>query len=100
MRLSALELSVRETRTFQRTRSNFTRSSTDFASGRRPNATRDGVYYGVYYGAYYGAYSETVCSAYGSSAAPRPTPFFSILIVKTKLHDRAIFTPLVFVVTS
>jgi hypothetical protein len=57
MRLRAQELSVRKKRTFQRTRSNFTRSSTDFASGGRPNATRDG------------AYSGNACSACGSSAA-------------------------------
>ena len=57
MRLSAQELSVRKRRAFQRTRSNFTLSSTDSASGGRPNATRDG------------AYSGTACSACGSSAA-------------------------------
>jgi hypothetical protein len=57
MRLSAQELSVRKRRAFQRTRSNFTLSSADSASGGRPNATRDG------------AYSGTTCSACGSSAA-------------------------------
>jgi hypothetical protein len=35
----------------------------------------------------------------GLQPPPRPTPFFSILIVKIKLHYRAIFTPLVFAVT-
>jgi hypothetical protein len=54
MRLSAQELSVRA---FQRTRSNFTLSSTDSASDGRPNASGDD------------AYSGTTCSACGSSAA-------------------------------
>jgi|HubBroStandDraft_2_1064218.scaffolds.fasta_scaffold26965_4 hypothetical protein len=57
MRLNAQELSVRKTGVFQRTRSNFTLSSTDSASGGPPNATR------------HGAYSGTACSACGSSAA-------------------------------
>jgi len=57
MRLNAQELSVRKRRAFQRTRSNFTLSSANSASGPRPNATRDG------------AYSETACSACGSPAA-------------------------------
>jgi hypothetical protein len=50
-------MSCRSEKAFQRTRSNFTLSSPASASGGRLNATRDG------------AYSETVCSAYGSSAA-------------------------------
>jgi hypothetical protein len=69
MRLSAQQLSVRKRRAFQRTRSNFTLSPTDSASGKRTNATRDG------------AYSKLCVQPMGLQPPPGPTSFFSILIV-------------------
>ena len=86
MRLNAQELSVQKRRAFQRhdllsvrkrhvvehARSNFTLSSTNSASGGRPNATRDG------------AYSGTAGSACGSSAAAGSDTVLSMLIVKTE----------------
>jgi hypothetical protein len=72
MRLKAQELSVRKRRVVERARSHFTLSSTNSASGGRPNAPRDG------------AYSGNACSACGSSAGAASDTVLSMLIVKTE----------------
>jgi hypothetical protein len=73
MRLSAQELSVRKRRAFQRTRSNFTLSSTDSASagGRMLPET--------------GRIQELRVQPLGLQRPPAPTPFLSLLIVQTEL---------------
>jgi hypothetical protein len=75
MRLNAQELSVRKTGVFQRTRSNFTLSSNDSASGGPPNN---------------GRIQELRVRPVGLQLPPRPTPFFSTLIVMTeRLYPRS-----------
>lgn len=78
MRLNAQELSVRKRRACQRTRSNFTLSSTDSASGGRTNVSRDG------------RIQELRVQPLGLQPPPRPMPFSSLLIVRTEpLYPRS-----------
>ncbi len=68
MRLSAQELSVRKRRAFQRTRSNFTLSSTDSASAGGRMRPETGLR----------------VQPLGLQRPPAPTPFLSLLIVQTE----------------
>ena len=72
MRLNAQELSVQKRRAFQHTRSNFTLSSTDSASGGAAEWDQTA------------RIQELHVRPVGLQPTPGPTPFLSMLIVKTE----------------